>query len=98
MLFRRRRPKSDDEGAEPGPPPAVPSSREPEPVEPGPASPAPVAETPAPAPPLLPPPLPAPPPSRADPGARAGVFQRCFVCQSPLDHGTCPKCRLTWVE
>jgi hypothetical protein len=98
MLFRRRRPKSDDDGAEPTPPQAEPSPPAPAPPAPAVASPVPPPEAPPPTPPTLPPPLPAPPPSRPDPARRVGVFQRCFVCRTLLDNGTCPKCRMTWVE
>jgi len=84
MSLFRRKPREASEAPEPAKAPA-PTAR---PAKAPPAEP--VAPSGAPP----PHPQPAPPATTAS----AARFLQCFVCDSTLDAGKCPKCRITWVE
>jgi hypothetical protein len=110
-LFRRlRRGRDTAEAEEPAPeaemesPPTAPEGPTPESVEPTPEAPVSPVE-PLPSAPATVEPSSAPPPlpqrttvSPAHSGAEKGPFASCFVCGTPLEAGTCPTCRMTWME
>jgi hypothetical protein len=93
-LFRRKRGEKEEAAERPGAPGTTSSPSE-EATRPDPhGGSAPLSVPPS----GSPPPLPQPPPGSSPTGASAQKFARCFVCGSTLDSGTCPQCKIAWVE